>query len=446
MFRNSLRMLTLAFAAATAMALASLARAQTFTPPPFPRIGGIQIGGPFNYNDSSYQAALARQSLMILNYWPGMAPGGQSMESIVKAIKAINPHALVFLYVNSDEQKSDPTGSADASLINELNSMHWWLYSNTDFTSPVPSFFGDGGDTINNSTDTPKDTAGDDAIDFITRWYVSHYYGAVPDIDGFFMDNVFTQPRVAGDWYRDGQVLKPSDPRAQAALQAGYERYFSLVRKLMPGKFQIGNLATWAMGTGVSIPAGYEDMADGGVLESMLGQSSSIESWGGWQAMMRQYYAVMGSLNAPKLAIFNQWGNPTDYRAFRYGFASCLMNDAYYDFTSTAAGYSGVVWFDEYNAKLGAAVSPPPTAPWQKGVWRRDFVNGIALVNPKGNGPQTVTLGGSFVKLKGTQDPTVNNGQTVTSVTLNDRDGLILMRPAALKQPKAPTEVRSIAG
>ncbi|MGH8327315.1 MAG: hypothetical protein ACRET2_11175, partial [Steroidobacteraceae bacterium] len=67
--------------------------------------------------------------------------------------------------------------------------------------------------------------------------------------------------------------------------------------------------------------------------------------------------------------------------------------------------------------------------------------NGIALVNPKGNGTQTVQLGGTFVKIKGTQDPSVNNGQTVTSVTLNDRDGIILLRQTPLSQPKAPTGV-----
>jgi hypothetical protein len=72
-------------------------------------------------------------------------------------------------------------------------------------------------------------------------------------------------------------------------------------------------------------------------------------------------------------------------------------------------------------------------------VWRRDFTNGIALVNPKGNGMQTVQLGGTFVKIKGTQDPSVNNGQTVTSVTLQDRDGIILLRQSPLQQPQAPT-------
>jgi hypothetical protein len=419
------RRIAAAFTAVGALAFATLA--QAFTPPPFPRIGGIQIRGPFDYNDPAYQAQLARQSVMILNDYPGLRPGGESMESIVRSIKAINPNALVFLYTNSDAQLTNPLHSADASLIEKLNAMHWWLHAGTAPGGRVPSFFGNGSMTINNSPYTPKDARGEDSIDWITRWFIAHYYTPNPDIDGLFMDNVFTEPRVAGDWYGNGSVLKPSDPEAQAALQAGYERWFSLARELMPGKYQIGNLATW--GEKGPAPPGYLDMVDGGVLEAMIGERYSIERWGGWQSMMRQYDYVMSVIRSPRLLIFNQWGNPEDYQAFRYGFASCLMNDGYYSFTAQGKGYRGVVWFDEYNAKLGQATEPPPTSAWRNGVWRRDFTHGIALVNPKGNGPRTVELGGSFVKIEGTQDPAVNDGKTVSSVTLRDRDGLILLRP-----------------
>jgi hypothetical protein len=34
----------------------------------------------------------------------------------------------------------------------------------------------------------------------------------------------------------------------------------------------------------------------------------------------------------------------------------------------------------------------------------------------------------SFKKISGTQDPSVNDGSTVTSVTLEERDGLILLK------------------
>src|SRR5262249_4381627 len=71
---------------------------------------------------------------------------------------------------------------------------------------------------------------------------------------------------------------------------------------------------------------------------------------------------------------------------------------------------------------------PPPTAAWQHGVWRRDFDHGIALVNPKGNGAQTVTLETPFHHLTGQQNPSLDDGAAVTTITLQDRDGLLLAR------------------
>ncbi|HEV2269447.1 MAG TPA: putative glycoside hydrolase [Steroidobacteraceae bacterium] len=444
MLRNPFRHGLTALAAVAA--LATCASAAAFTPPSFPRIAGIQVGGPFNYNDPSYQAEMAKQAITVMNFWPGMAPGRQSMQSVIQAIKSANPNALVFMYVDSDEQFTDAAGSADASLRTQLDNMKWWLYTDTSERSVVASFYGDGGDTINNTPYTPKDSSGDDSVDYITKWFVNNYYSAMPNIDGLFMDNVFLKPRVAGDWYRNGQVLQASDAKAQAAIQAGYERYFGLVRALMPGKYQIGNVATWYQPGQPAVPAGYQGMTDGGLIEGLIGQSWSTESWAGWQSMENQYYSIMATENAPKLAIFGQWGNPGDYQSMRYGLTSCLMNDGYYSFTNTARGYSGVVWFDEYNANLGQPTTSPPTAAWQNGVWRRDFSNGIALVNPKGNGARTVQLGGTFVKIRGTQAPSVNNGQSVTSVTLQDRDGIILLRQSPMRQPKAPTGVSAGVG
>ena len=84
--------------------------------------------------------------------------------------------------------------------------------------------------------------------------------------------------------------------------------------------------------------------------------------------------------------------------------------------------------YDEFNVNLRAALQPAVTAAHHNGVSRRNFRNGIALVNPRGNGTQTVTLGGMFHKVLGTQDPASNNGQVVTSVTLNAADGIVLTR------------------
>jgi hypothetical protein len=429
------RKLCLAFVAAFAITAAT--EASAFTKPPFPRIGGVHVGNPHNYDDPAYQAAIAKESVALLGYWPGFKPGGQSYNSIVEAIKARNPNTLIFTYVDESElADASITGSSMDAYRAKIDAMKWWLYSDKAMTKRVQSFYGPGYYMINNTEFTPKDSSGYNAVDWMTHFYVDNYYKVNPAIDGFFMDNVFEKPHEDGDWQRDGEIISKNDPRAGEWVRQGFARYFKLVETLMPGKYQLGNIAEW--GDPVSGLTDYKGLLNGGLIEGVIGKSWSIENWLGWSGMMDRYRLIMATLAEPKLAIFGQWGDPKDYQAFRYGFASCLVGgDAYYAFTDNAKGYTGVVWFDEYDHKLGSA-SPPPTAAWQKGVWRRDFDNGIVLVNPKGNGPQTVTLETDYVKIKGTQDPTVNSGQTVKTVTLKDRDGLVLLRKTPVKRPRPP--------
>jgi hypothetical protein len=437
MSRVFLQRVSLGLAAASVLVAGA---ASAFTKPDFPRIGGIQIGSPMNYNDPTYQAGLAKQNVMILGMYPGLAPGGQSLNSIVQAIKAKNPNALVFLYAIADSLQSSVSGSdAYTPLRAKLNSMKWWLYPNTALSQPVPTPQNTSFDEINITQYTPTDSQGNTAIQWITKFFVSTYATPNPAVDGLFMDNTAVTPPVAGDWKRNGTVQAASDAQAGTWFRQGYVQYYSLARSLMPGKYQIGNVTTWAA-SGAAVPAEYQGMLHGGVMEGFIGKSWSVESWAGWQVMMKQYEAIMNAAMQPKLGIFNQWGDPTDYQSMRYGLASCLMNDAYYSFTDNAKQYSGVTWFDEFDVKLGQA-SATPAAAWNSGVWRRDFDNGIVLVNPKGNGTKTVTLDTAYVKIKGTQDPATNNGQTVTTVTLKDRDGIILMRKNPQKRPAAPQKL-----
>ena len=431
------RKLSVAVAAAALAIVCSGASA--FTKPQFPRIAGIQIGSPFNYNDASYQASLAKQNLMILGMYSGLAPGGLPLNTSLQAIKARNPNALIFLYSQTDDGNPTETTGAWSTFVTKMTSAGWWLYQDRSLTAKVASIGATGDYTINSTLFAPKDSSGSLAIDWIAKFYHDNYIVPNPAVDGLFTDNVFIKPNVDGDWNRDGVIDSASNPTTQTWFRQGYQHYLNTAKRLSPGKFQIGNLGDWAEPG--AIPPEYQNLVHGGVMEGYIGKSYSVEGWGGWQAMMSRYTKIMANFLEPKLGIFNQWGDSTDYQSMRYGLASTLMNDGYYSFTDNTAQYHGVSWFDEFDAKLGQSTTLPPTAAWQKGVWRRDFDNGIALVNPKGNGTQTVTLDTSYVKLKGTQDPATNNGQTVTTVTLKDRDGIILMRKNPLKRPAAPQKL-----
>ncbi len=271
---------------------------------------------------------------------------------------------------------------------------------------------------------------------WFAHWVFTQFVLGTPSIDGLYTDNVFWTPRRDGDWNRDGRIDSHSDGQVRTWYREGYRQYVDTLRQLMPGKYQIGNIADWGIDE-AAYPE-YQGMLNGGVLEAMIGMPYSVETWGGWRKMMSWYRKAAAALAPPKLAVFHQVGDPADYQAFRYGFASCLMDDAYFTFSDQSVGYHGVPWFDEYDVQLGNALDSPPSAPWISGVYRRDFDRGIVLVNPKGNGSRDVTLEAGFTTIKGSQDPAVNSGKTVRTVHLKDRDGIILLLQAGQRPPHVP--------
>ena len=125
----------------------------------------------------------------------------------------------------------------------------------------------------------------------------------------------------------------------------------------------------------------------------------------------------------------------------RHNLAATLMTNSYFGHGCGApCNYVSQWWYDEYSVDtvtglptsngtrkgyLGAADGPATRL--GNGLWRRDFANGIALANNTSSSV-SYALGGTFRRIRGTQDPAVNNGQSVSSVTLPAQDGLVLLR------------------
>lgn len=79
------------------------------------------------------------------------------------------------------------------------------------------------------------------------------------------------------------------------------------------------------------------------------------------------------------------------------------------------AGETGDVWFDDVHFQQGVY-----------SVYRRDFQNGIVLVNP-GASAQNVALEAPFRRIVGSVDPTVNNGANSTTQLVGSQDALFLI-------------------
>jgi hypothetical protein len=134
------------------------------------------------------------------------------------------------------------------------------------------------------------------------------------------------------------------------------------------------------------------------------------------------------------------------------------MFDGYFSFSNRKGAYSVCLWFDEYSVDLqtgkagrntlwkgylGSPLGPAFNADKpseilketlmsnsdraEKKVWRRDFKNGVVLVNP-GKSAQEISLNGRFKKISGTIDPAFNNGASLTRITLKGSEGVVLLR------------------
>ena len=95
---------------------------------------------------------------------------------------------------------------------------------------------------------------------------------------------------------------------------------------------------------------------------------------------------------------------------------------------------AGDVWFDDVHFQSGAT-----------NLYRRDFTNGIVLVNPTTQALQ-VPLGATYRRILGTVDTATNNGAAGTSASVGASDALFLLRdtiaPRDLTPPAAIGDVR----
>jgi hypothetical protein len=430
---------------------------------PYPRLGSYLIGGsPRSYDDPSYIAWAAKQQVILMGIWDGWLGPTRSwtMAQVIQAIHSASTLAtptVALLYVDMYD-RGNPLTSGDSGYGSwqAMNANQYWLYDSFPGGSVEADSFGGAfgvGDMVRGGH---VDGDGRDyatyAVDYTNDYLVgggaagleSDTNAPDPYVDGFYHDEQFWETPQAGDWARTGTSSAEGDATASTLLRQGEAYQLSHRAATNPTRYVTGNLSGLASPDAVT--AEFTGLFQGGVLEGMLGETWSIETWSGFPAMIAAYQKQISLLVGPALGIFGHdfvqpdgtdpYGS-TPYQAMRYGIAVTLLGDAYYfPNEDGAAGYdcNNHLWFDEFdNAGAGVGYLGQPLGgpaygkAWQNGVFRRDFQHGIALANPKGNGAQTVTLEKSYKHILGTQDPVTNNGQSTTSVTLADRDGIILL-------------------
>jgi hypothetical protein len=86
----------------------------------------------------------------------------------------------------------------------------------------------------------------------------------------------------------------------------------------------------------------------------------------------------------------------------------------------------GTVWLDDVHLVQG-----------DPNLWRRDFTNGTVLLNET-TSAQTISVGAGYRHILGSQNPALNDGVSVSSVTIPPADAVLLVRQGAVTPTNTP--------
>ncbi len=386
----------------------------------FPRIAGMNIGGPSRYDDSENQRNLSKHDLVVLGFYPGWERDGKrtrSMRGVVKNLKRLNPNILVGQYTMLQEAQDSHSPSARAKA-EKLTKENWWLTdSNGKKVRWTASY---GAWDINISHWVDADSEGQRYPGWLARYLYNSFFKNVPEFDIWYLDNALSKPasKVA-DWDRDGSNDRRDDSRISQAYRLGQVSFWQAVRALSPKVTLMANSDDLSSSE-------YRNKVEGAFLEAIMGARWSTESREGWEAAMARYHSTFEYTLSPHQVVFNVHGAATDFRLMRFGLASALLNDGFFCYSEEGGNYRSVLWFDEFDVELGKPIDPPQLSPVKKSVYVRRFENGMALVNA-GTEQTDIDVGPGYSRFAGAQDSLTNTGQRVKTVRLGAKDGLVLI-------------------
>lgn len=372
--------------------------------------------------------ALSKWDLLILD----MEVQHNSLDNL-RRLRQYNPNILITSYITSEELKTDLWDKNYASLRAEIldRSGNWWLLDgNGNRTS-----FWQGTNMLN----VGQVSAGQDWNEFLPS-FVKQKIISTGLWDGVFYDNIFADI----SWFNGGNLdvnvdgVKDSAAAMNTAWRNGNIKILSTSANDFGSQYLV-------MANANNIPFSYTKNLNGFMTESFPGFYNS--SAGVWAASMKAYTSV-SNLRQPEVMVINANMNNTwdsaNYRRMRFSLGSALLGDGYFSFDYGTENHGQTWWYDEYDTVLGKAVSAPVNIldknnkVWKKGIWRRDFENGIVVVNSTDQNQNYVFTNEAFSKISGSQDRVINNGAKINMVSLMGQDAVVLLgNLSERKQPSA---------
>lgn len=342
----------------------------------------------------------------------------------LKRLRQLNPKIIILAYVYSEEASVNLNDTRYASLRSKILDQideSWWL---KDPAGKRVSIW--GGTQELNITDGAGQVNGQRWNDFLPE-FVSREIISTGLWDGVFFDNVW--PSLS--WLNNGNLDINRDGKAES--KAEMDRAWVSGNKKILGRLHelIGD--DYIIMANSHAFADYQPYLNGIMLESF---PASWEADGTWSGSMRSYTNVR-NFKEPKTMVISANTNNTwamdNYRKLRFSLGSALLGDGFFSFDYGVNDHSQTWWYDEYEANLGKPISAPVNildknnSSWKKGLWRRDYENGIVIVNSTADNQNYVFTNEAYEKISGQQDRRVNNGAKVNMVSIMGEDAVVLL-------------------
>jgi len=327
----------------------------------------------------------------------------------VKAIRRKNTKIIILAYIPSQSYNTrhNPNDPIFKYLKVPENS---WLYSGT-------------GQSIYFWSDLKMVNMNKEWSDYYIG-FINERILSLPQIDGVFLDMVDggISGLNGGDIDIDGNGSRDSASVVDREWVKRVSYFLETIRKNIKNKYIVIN--------GSSVLS-YQSNINGRMYESF---PTPWEQGGDWSKIMSGLKNNQKLNSKPQIGIFNSntgnTGQYKNYKKMRFGLTSSLLLDGiYFSFDHGDQNHGQLWWYDEYDIDLGSPVNVAESEKkdFNEGLWWREFDRGIALVN-SGNSEEKLDLGVEYEKLLGTQDTKVNDGSIVDKISVQAKDGLLMLK------------------
>lgn len=344
----------------------------------------------------------------------------------LKKLRELNPNIIILVYITSQEANANIYSnqwSHNATLRKKLvdNIVDSWWLKNKDNNRTT---FWEGTYLLNITDGAGVNSRGQRWNDYLPE-FVNREIISTGLWDGVFYDNIWGDVAwVRGDFDANNDGRGDTISEVNNAWSSGVKKMLKKTRELIGSKYLI-------LGNG-KVYDGYQGLLNGVMLE---GFPSSWESNGNWDGILKTYSGVGEKNNSPKITIINSYSSRQSYQKMRFGLASVMMEShGYFSFDYDVSSHGQVWWYDEYDASLGKAQSSAydllnkGNTIYKKSLWRRDFENGVVILNSSDKEQLYVFKQEEFQKINGTQDRTINNESIINFIKIKPNDAVVLLK------------------